>query len=164
MRYLISAFLVCFVVLAMAAVTRPHINPPGKDEQGLLAMEDEWVNAAGPDVLDRIYAPDFCHIISDGRMASKNAELSYLRKQKAPASTQRPAAQKAHRHFEDMKARIYGDIGVVNGRTVVSDEHGTPIRKTSFTDVFLWRDGRWQAINAQETPLQKQFWDDKPTQ
>ncbi len=46
-----------------------------------------------------------------------------------------------------MRVRIYGDVGIVNG-TVVS---GT--QRTAFTDVFAFRDGRWQAVNAQENAI-----------
>jgi hypothetical protein len=42
-------------------------------------------------------------------------------------------------------------VGIVNG-VVVEADTGSP-HKTLFTDVFAYRDGRWQAINAQELPL-----------
>jgi hypothetical protein len=40
-------------------------------------------------------------------------------------------------------------VGIVTG-IVVSEEPGKEAEKTIFTDVFAFRQGRWQAINAQE--------------
>lgn len=62
-----------------------------------------------------------------------------------------PAPQQSQeRHFEDLHIRIYGKVGIVNGLVVKSGK-GVE-RKTLFTDVFAWRSGKWQAINAQESP------------
>jgi hypothetical protein len=49
-----------------------------------------------------------------------------------------------------LHVRIYGNVGIVNGM-VVEAGSGAP-RKTLFTDVFACRDGKWQAVNAQEVP------------
>jgi ketosteroid isomerase-like protein len=55
----------------------------------------------------------------------------------------------------DLKVRVYGDIAVVNGR-----EHEKSTKQNTdtsgdylYTDVFVRRDGRWQAVNSQDTPL-----------
>ncbi|MGH9764542.1 MAG: hypothetical protein ACREDR_34710 [Blastocatellia bacterium] len=33
---------------------------------------------------------------------------------------------------------------------IATTADGTETRRTVFTDVFVYRDGKWQAINAQE--------------
>jgi ketosteroid isomerase-like protein len=55
----------------------------------------------------------------------------------------------------ELKVRLYGSIAVVNGR-----EHEKSTKKNTdttgdylYTDVFVKRDGRWQAVNSQDTPL-----------
>jgi len=53
-----------------------------------------------------------------------------------------------------LKVRVYGDVGIVNGIVVTSDENGKQLDRTIFTDVFAWREGRWQAINAQENKVE----------
>jgi hypothetical protein len=55
----------------------------------------------------------------------------------------------------NLQARIVGDVGIVQG---VSDEvTSVNGRDTSgrwtFTDLFQWRDGRWQAIASQTSEL-----------
>jgi len=148
-------------LLIAAATLSTHAQDTDKSEKGLMAVEHAWYDAEGPALRERIYAPDFVHIVADGRIVSRESELAYFRKQK-PATPEEVAQRNAHHHFEDVKVRIYGDIGIVDGRTVITDVQGQVVRKTSFTDIFVWRDGRWQVINAQETPLEKQYWGDKP--
>jgi len=43
----------------------------------------------------------------------------------------------------------------VNGLVVTTNEKGEEVRRTVFTDVFVYRDQRWQAINAQENEVRK---------
>lgn len=120
-----------------------------KDEQTLLQLENDWYHSRSVETLERIYAPDFWHIVADGQMFSGRDEIEYLKTH--PQAKQ----DESRRKFEDVKVRFYGDIGIVTGRTVVTDEKGAVVRKTSFTDVFCWRDGRWQAVNGQETAVAK---------
>jgi hypothetical protein len=42
-------------------------------------------------------------------------------------------------------------VAIVNGAVIETTEHGE--RKTLFTDVFAYRDGKWQAVSAQELPV-----------
>jgi hypothetical protein len=41
----------------------------------------------------------------------------------------------------------------MNGLLIATDENGKELSRWLFTDVFVRRDGRWQAVNAQETPV-----------
>lgn len=58
------------------------------------------------------------------------------------------------KYFEDLQVRVYGDVGIVNGSVVATNKNGDIAAETVFTDVFVYRDGRWQAINAQENAVQ----------
>jgi len=57
--------------------------------------------------------------------------------------------------FEQVRVRIYGDTAVVNGVVIASDESGNEVERSVFTDVFVYRDGRWQAVNAQENRVER---------
>lgn len=142
----VLGLLLCAVV-AVGATGEPR--DPKKDEQTLLQLENRWYHSRSAETLERIYAPDFVHIVGDGRIFSGQDEIDYLRKHNAPPQDE------SRRRFEDVKVRFYGNMGIVTGRTVVTDEKGAVVRKTSFTDVFRWREGRWKAVNAQETPVEK---------
>ena len=54
--------------------------------------------------------------------------------------------RKPERHFEGMHVRVYGAVGIVNGIVV---ETGALVRRTLFTDVFAYREGKWQAVPRQ---------------
>jgi hypothetical protein len=93
--------------------------------------------------LDDIFAPDFLHVVPAG-IITKDQHLEFLREHAAPK-------QQSKKRFEDLHVRVYGEVGVVNG-AVIATTNGAE-RKTLFTDVFAYRDGKWQAVTAQELPV-----------
>jgi hypothetical protein len=114
-----------------------------KQVQALRNLENKWLtNENDPDVLETILANDFVHVLPFG-FISKDDQIGYLRKHKV-------ADTGASRHFEDLRIRIYGKTGIVNGIVVAEDKAGGALHKTLFTDVFVFRDSRWQAVNGQE--------------
>ena len=133
------AAVLCFLLLAPAVL---HADD-GKRE--LIAVENHWLAVEDdPDAVDPILAPDFLHVLPAG-IITKGEQLEFMRKHPRPKGAQR--------HFEDLRVRVYGDVGVVDG-IVVATERGKT-QRTAFTDVFARRGGKWLAVNAQETPLSK---------
>lgn len=118
------------------------------DRQALISLENDWL-AAEHDAaaLERILAADFVHPVVTGNFLTKTQHIFYSTKYL-------PSANLKHR-FEQMSVRLYGDVGIVNGIVIASDEHGQDVDKSIFTDVFAYRDGKWQAINAQENRVEK---------
>jgi uncharacterized protein DUF4440 len=124
------------------ATTKPQ-RTPEQDRQDLIASENTWLKGEhDAAVLDRILAPDFVHPVVTGDFLTKEQHIYY--------SSGHPPAANLQKHFDNLNVRIYGDVGIVNGIVITSDEHGKDVSRTIFTDVFVCRDGRWQAINAQE--------------
>ena len=118
------------------------------DRQSLIAAENDWLrNEHDSASLDRILAADFIHPVATGNFLTKAQHIYYSTKYLPPPNLN-------HR-FEDLNVRLYGDIGVVNGIVVATDQHGKEVDRTIFTDVFVYREGRWQAINAQENKVEK---------
>jgi hypothetical protein len=113
-------------------------------KQELIDLENHWLAAEGnPDALESILASDFLHVVPIG-IITKRDQLNFMREH--PSSGPVP-----RKYFEDIHVRVYGNVGIVNGIVV---EAGTSApHKTIFTDVFAYRDGRWQAVNAQELPF-----------
>jgi hypothetical protein len=56
---------------------------------------------------------------------------------------------------DDVTVMLFGTTAVVRGRTVVSGSlNGTPVSaRIRFTDVFIKRDGRWQAVASHASTL-----------
>jgi uncharacterized protein DUF4440 len=137
---------VCAMILLARPASYPTSHKPASTEeskQELLALENHWLPVENdPDALEAILSPDFLHVVPAG-IITKDEQLNFMR--------QHPAPKQSHgRHFEDLHIRVYGTVGIVNG-VVVESRKGVE-RKTLFTDVFACRSGKWQAINAQESP------------
>ena len=113
----------------------------------LIALENDWLkNEHNAAELEHILAADFLHPVVTGDVLTKAQHIKF-------SSTHLPPPDLT-KHFEELQVRVYGDVGIVNGLVVATDKGGNVAGKTVFTDVFVYRDGRWQAINAQENAVQ----------
>ena len=116
-----------------------------KMEQEVKAVEQRWFeNEDRPEVVQSILADDFVHVLPVG-FISKEDQLAFLRKH--------PNAFPGSKHFEELRVRIYGDVAIATGIVSTIHDPGTKAKRTAFTDVFVRRDGKWLAVNAQELPL-----------
>ena len=118
------------------------------DRQALIDIESDWLNHEhDPAALERILASDFVHPVVTGDFLNKSEHIFYSGKFRPPATVKR--------RLDGLKVRVYGDVGIVNGIVVQQDETGKELDRSIFTDVFVYRDRRWQAVNAQENKVQK---------
>jgi ketosteroid isomerase-like protein len=123
-------------------------TPPPTDSEQVLAdlkrLEDEWTVAninADKKKLNRILADDYVGI-NQGRPQGK---AQYLK-------TIEPEPSIQHWEFENLKLSLSGDRASLSGvlRLEVEDENGDPQQITyRFTDKFVWRAGRWQAVASE---------------
>lgn len=140
-------FAVLLLLILPAKAQKPRTPNSDQAKSELRALEQKWLQAeTDPATQEQILADDFVHVLPSG-FISKKDQIDFLRSGKRPAD-------QLKRHFEDLKVRIYGTVGIVNGMVVATDNAGKPVRKTLFTDVFAYRDGRWQAVNSQENDYQ----------
>jgi hypothetical protein len=139
-RFILLLGILCAVSVASAGQNQSSDETA---KQQLLDLENRWLQVEDdPSALESILAPDFLHVLTVG-IITRDEQLDYMRRH----PSQKPAPQK---HFEDMHVRLYGNVGIVNGVVVATTPETT--RRTVFTDVFAYRDGKWQAVNAQEIP------------
>jgi len=119
-----------------------------QDQQSLIELENTWLqgehNAA---LLERILEPDFVHPVATGDFLTKAQHIYYSSRRVPPANLKQ--------HFDQLKVRLYGDVAIVNGIVVTNDQNGKQLDRSIFTDVFAYREGRWQAINAQENKVEQ---------
>ena len=114
-------------------------------EQSVRSLEEQWLaNESNPAVLESILADDFVHVLPVG-FISKQEQLGFVRSHPQPAGE--------IRRFEELKVRVYGDTAIATGIVEAREGQGAQPRRTMFTDVFVRRNGKWQAVNAQELPL-----------
>src|SRR5215467_16211316 len=132
------------VLLSCAIALDERASGESDQQRALIQLEQHWLEVEdNPDALESILADDFIHVLPIG-FVTKAEQLKYMRAHPAPERTKR--------HFDDLRVRVYGSAGVANGIVVAVANNGK-VQKTIFTDVFAYRNGKWQAVNAQELPL-----------
>jgi hypothetical protein len=132
-----------FALLLAAAPLAGRAGPPD-DRQAIAAIEQRWLDhIADPAVLQDILAEDFVHPVQEGDFIGKAEQIAWAKAH--------PSAPDRIARFERLDVRLYGNTAVATGVTVASQPGWPTARRILFTDVFVRRDGRWQAVNAQET-------------
>jgi ketosteroid isomerase-like protein len=138
----------CTVGLAVLIPTSVSLGTQSQSqgrEQEVKDLEQRWLeNEDRPDVLESILADDFVHVLPSG-FISKADHIGYLR--------QHPNYLSGKKHFEELRVRVYGDVAIATGIVNSVREQGSKPKRTAFTDVFVRRDGKWLAVNAQELLL-----------
>jgi len=142
-------FLGGLLAVSMVQAQSPSPTLDNQDQVALIALENEWLaNLHNPTVLETILASDFVHPLPSGDFVTKAQHIQFT-------STHLPPPNRKRR-FDQMQVRVYGDVGIVNGIVLTSDEQGREVDRTIFTDVFVRRNGRWEAVNAQENAVSRQ--------
>ena len=116
-----------------------------KDRETIIALEQEWLHAHDAATLDRILASDFVHVVPADFFLNKQQHIDWV--------VAHPEPKDRHTKFDKLSVRLYGDVGIVNGSVIATDENGKELDRTMFTDVFVFRGDRWQAVNAQENQV-----------
>jgi ketosteroid isomerase-like protein len=136
------------------SVEEDNTAPPteeGEVLQALTDLEQDWTVAninADKKKLSRILADDYVGSGPDGKPQGK---AEYLRTAKRDTAIQ-------NWNFDDLKLSLKGDRATLTGiiRLEVRDERGqNQTIAFTFTDKFVWRDGRWQATGSTVTPLKE---------
>jgi len=133
-------------LLTVSVVQAQSPSPDNRDQAALIALENELLaNLHNPAVLEKILASDFLHPLPTGDFVTKAQHIQF-------SATHLPPPNRKQR-FDQMQVRVYGDVGIVNGIVLTTDEQGHEAERTIFTDVFVRRNGRWEAVNSQENPV-----------
>ena len=140
-KWLAVTALFLFLSFALAQTARD----PAKDREAIVALEQEWLHAHDAATLDRILASDFVHVVPVDHFLTKQEHIDW--------TVKHPEPNERHTKFDKLQVRLYGDVGIVNGSVIATDENGNELDRTVFTDVFVYRDGRWQAVNGQENAV-----------
>jgi ketosteroid isomerase-like protein len=142
-----------FVTIAVSVALCQEATTPGKAasstadlEQMFTKLENEWAkadNSKDTKVLDRILADDWTYLGATG-VQNKAQHLADLK------------SGGGGLEFEtlgDVKVRVFGDTAVVTGTAEQksSDKANDTSGHYLWTDVFVKRQGRWQAVNSQDT-------------
>ncbi len=117
-----------------------------------MQLEHEWVQVGvnhDVSVLERIEADDIIFTAFDGSLSTKAQDI---------ADVTSGALKAESASVDDMKVRIYGDTAVVTGRVTTKGQYkGKDISgQFRFTDVFVKRNGKWQAVASHGSRITQQ--------
>lgn len=142
MREFLASLLVSSLLVALSGHPVRSKRNPESDEATIRMLEEQWLHARDPATLDRILASDFVHPVPQGNFLTKSEHIDWYVKHLPPLTRKT--------RFDHLQVRIYAETAIANGMVIASDESGKEIDRSIFTDVFVYREGRWQAVNAQE--------------
>jgi len=141
-----------FTVLFLAAASTAAAQSPARaarsaehDKAAVTTLEHEWLAARDSATLDRILADDFRHPVMTGDVLSKQEHIAWVTKHPLPSAL--------HSRFAALDVRTFGDAAIASGSVATTDSAGKEVARNVFTDVFMFRHGRWQAVSAQETAV-----------
>lgn len=124
--------------------------PPTDTQQvldQLTQIEHEWTVAninADKKQLDRILADDYVGEDAEGKPHGK---AEYIRTIERDTSIEKW-------DFEDLKVDLTGDRAALSG--IIRFQVEGKLRVFRFTDKFVWRDGRWQAVGSEVKPVSEE--------
>ena len=142
--------IITLLTLAAASVVLSQTSKPKGDEeertrQALMQLERDIGKAninSDYAFFDRVEAEEFVFTDAGGGVTNKKQDLEGL---KQPPN---PDVKLVAYDVDDMNVRLYDKTAVVTGRVTTKRlvKGQTMTSQSRFTDVFVWREGRWQIV------------------
>ena len=142
MKILIAPILL-LLALPVLAADCPKDQP--QTEAALLELEQNWARALGRHDADTVA----CMVAEEFEDAEVNGSLHTRSQMLAHIPQRKPGSN----HLTAMRAHVEGSFAFVRGLNEVLDPSGKIVARARFTDIFTYRDGRWQALAGHETLL-----------
>ena len=143
MKILILLAVPLALVLSALAADCPRNQP--KTEAALVELERDWAAALSrkdADTVACMVADEFEDADVDGSLHTRSQTLEHI-----------PQRKPGVNHLSEMRAHVEGNSGFTRGLATLVDASGKVLARVRFTDVFTYRDGRWQALAGHETLL-----------
>ena len=131
------------LVLCPLGVASPCPTGKTKDEAALVQLEQKWAQALEQQdvsTLACILADEFEDADISGAVSDRSQTLAH--------AADHPGV---HHELSELHARVYGDAGYIRGVATALTDHGPVPLKVRFTDVYVYRDGRWQCVAGHES-------------
>jgi ketosteroid isomerase-like protein len=137
----------CLLVFSCCPLTHAAPCPSGqlKTPDTLAQIERTWATALeqrDTAALACILGEEFQDTDPEGAISDHAATLT-------KAANHRPV----HHELQDLNAHVYGDFGYIRGLATAADAQGKIVARVRFTDIYVYRDQRWQAVAAHESML-----------
>jgi len=137
--------LVIPLALAVSAMAADCPKDQPKTDAALIQAEENWaaaLNRKDSDAVACLLADEFEDADVDGSLHNRGETLQKIR-------TKKPGTNE----LSEMRGHVDGNLGYTRGLATLTDASGKVVARVRFTDVFTYRDGRWQALAGQESLL-----------
>jgi hypothetical protein len=134
-----------FLMFSPLAYAAPCPAGQTKDGSALVQNEQTWAKALeqrDSGALSCLLAAEFEDAGPDGTLQDRDTTLAKAAKH-----------QPVHHELTEIHAQVHGDFGYIRGLATAVDAQGKVLVKVRFTDIYVYRDGRWQAVAAHESIL-----------
>ena len=136
-----------FLLLLLCSLAHGAVGPTSqlKNQAALVQIENVWLRAVEKHdmaALGCILADEFEEADFAGSLIDRPAMLG--------SATNRGNVHPAV-ELSDLHAHVYGDFAYVRGLAVIRSDDGKLPVKNRFTDIFIYRDGRWQCVAGHES-------------
>lgn len=138
MKHMLLMLLLCPLAVAAQCPTGQ-----AKDGATLAQIEKNWALALEKrdvSALACILADEFEDADPAGALSDRTGTLE--KAGKGPGS---------HHELSELHAHILGDTGYIRGVAQAMSPDGTIKAKVRFTDIYVYRDGRWQCVAGHES-------------
>jgi ketosteroid isomerase-like protein len=139
------------LLVALLATASSFGQKPGGAEQELIRIEQQMTDAllkGDATANERYLAEGYVFTAPDGTVQDKARAVADVKSGDLKFQSSK---------LDDIKVRVYGDTAVVTyGSTDNGTYKGKDISgKYRWTDVFVKRNGKWQIVSGQGTPVPK---------
>jgi ketosteroid isomerase-like protein len=122
-------------------------NEPAEKREALVEIEKTWAQALeqhDANALGCILADEFEDAGIDGSVSNRAAALARTTN-----------SGKLHHELSDLHAHVHGDFGYIRGLATGTPVGGGTSTTVRFTDIYVYRDGRWQCVAGQESLVRR---------
>ena len=141
----IPTLLAVLLALALPALAADCPKDQPRTEAALIELEHNWAAALSRKEAATVacmVADEFEDVDVDGSLHTRSQTLEHIQHRKPGTN-----------HLSEMRAHVEGNSGFTRGLATLVDASGKVVARVRFTDVFTYREGRWQALAGHETLL-----------
>lgn len=141
----IPSLLFTLLALALSAFGAECPKNQPRTEAALIELEQNWAAALSrkdAEAVACMVADEFEDADVDGSLHTRRQMLEHI-----------PNRKPGVNHLSEMRAYVEGNFGFTRGLATLVDASGEVVARVRFTDVFTYREGRWQALAGHESLL-----------
>lgn len=136
-------FALWILALCPMAYAAPCPTGQAKNGDALAQIEQTWARSleqSDTAALGCILADEFEDAGPEGKLSDRATTLAKAGERRA-----------VHHELSDLHPHVQGDFGYIRGMAAAVDATGKTVARVRFTDVYVYREGRWQCVAGHES-------------